>query len=116
MSDATHSTAARRTTLQIKVEVNAEVTLVQLIGSADMANDSILANALLPVSAARPKVVILDLSELSFISSLTLGTLVDFRRGITRHGGCVTLTRGQPMVQEVLDRTGLASWFVEAVQ
>ena len=52
---------------------------------------------------------ILDLSELEFISSLMIGVLSDFHRGIIRTGGRVHLTAVKEPVREALQRSGLLS-------
>jgi anti-anti-sigma factor len=56
----------------------------------------------------RPGVVILDLSELHFISLMAVGILAAYRRSVVRTGGRLRLTRVmQPAVKEALARAGL---------
>jgi anti-anti-sigma factor len=54
----------------------------------------------------------LDLSELRFISSLAMGVLVTFRRGVVRSGGRVRIGEQlQPAVREALSRAGIFDLF-----
>jgi anti-anti-sigma regulatory factor len=57
-------------------------------------------------------VVTLDLSEVRSISSLAMGVLVAFRRGVVRAGGRVCLAPDlHPAVREALTRAELTSLF-----
>jgi anti-anti-sigma regulatory factor len=56
--------------------------------------------------------VTLDLSEVRFLSSLAMGALVAFRRGVVRAGGRVRLFPVfLPEVEEALRRAGLLELF-----
>ena len=66
---------------------------------------------LLPLTARRPARVVLDLSDLTFISSLGLGALVEFRRGLVRNGGQVWLAAPSPQIHELLEMSGLLAIF-----
>ena len=57
--------------------------------------------------ARRPKLAILDLSALSFISSLGMGQLVALSKGIAGQGGTLRLAAVQPFVRDALDRVRL---------
>jgi anti-anti-sigma regulatory factor len=72
---------------------------------------ALLAGLLAP-SALRPAVVTLDLSELRCISSLAIGALVTYRRGVVRTGGRVRLAGElQPGVRQALARAELLDLF-----
>jgi anti-anti-sigma regulatory factor len=59
--------------------------------------------------------VTLDLSGLTSISSLAMGVLVSYRRGVVRAGGRVVLAEGlQPAVREALARAELFDLFENA--
>jgi anti-anti-sigma factor len=86
--------------------------IVRLTGEAGIRQVDELNAALLGLSAYRPTSVLLDLSGLSFLSSLAMGVLVSFRRGIVRAGGQVRLAPApQEPVREALDRAGLLALF-----
>ena len=83
--------------------------VVRLAGHGGFRHATELTASLLPLCALRPVLVILDLSELEFISSLMIGVLSDFHRGIIRTGGRVHLTAVKEPVREALQRSGLLS-------
>jgi anti-anti-sigma factor len=92
-------------------ETPAEVT-VRVVGEASLGQVDQLTAALLCLSARRPKLVNLDLSGLSFVSSLAMGVLVAFRRGVVRAGGQVRLADSlQESVREALVRAELLALF-----
>jgi anti-anti-sigma factor len=87
-------------------------TVVRIAGEAGFRLADQLTAALLSLSARRPKLVILDLSGLTFLCSLAMGVLVSFRRGVVRRGGRVRLGKTlQEPVREALDRAGLLGLF-----
>lgn len=59
------------------------------------------------LSARRPQRVILDLSKIEFISSLGMGTLAQFQRGMARHKGVTYLAAPTPTVHEAVKRCRL---------
>jgi len=68
--------------------------------------------ALNRLSAGRPPVVVIDLSEVPFISSLGMGLLNGFRRGLLSHGGGVTrLAALRPDVLKALTLCKLTDLF-----
>jgi anti-anti-sigma factor len=100
----------RRVELSIN-ETPAEV-IVRVAGEVRLGQVDELAAALLCLSARRPALVTLDLSGLSFISSLAMGVLVTFRRGVVRAGGRVRLADTlQGSVREALVRAELLALF-----
>ncbi len=97
--------------LELDIWTGADTTVVQINGSADVSNAGEIAKGLLGVTARRTKIVVLDLSDLTFLSSLALGVLVEFRRGIVRCGGEVRVVGASRNVWDVFQRTGLDVWF-----
>jgi anti-sigma B factor antagonist len=67
--------------------------------------------ALNRLAAGRPAVVVLDLSRLSFISSLGMGLLNTFRRGLHSHGGVTKIAGAQPNVATALRLCSLDKLF-----
>jgi anti-sigma B factor antagonist len=63
------------------------------------------------LSAGRPKFVVLDLSGLSFISSLGMGLLNAFRRGLHSHSGVTRIAAAQPDVLKALALCSLDKLF-----
>ena len=97
-----------------KVEIHdtPEGMVVRLLGEAGVVEAGALEAALLRLAARRPEKVTFDLSELEFISSLAMGVLLAYRRGVVRTGGRVWLAPElRPMVRETLSRAELLSLF-----
>ena len=67
--------------------------------------------ALNRLSAGRPPLVVLDLSDLTFISSLGMGLLNGFRRGLHTHGGITRIAGPRPDVAKALILCGLDKLF-----
>jgi anti-anti-sigma factor len=98
------------------VEVTASHTsdalVIRVKGEAKVECAGALQDGLLAPAARRPAVVTLDLSELRSISSLAMGVLVTFRRGVVRTGGRVRLAGElQPAVHAALARAELFDLF-----
>jgi anti-anti-sigma factor len=86
--------------------------VVRVWGEARFEHAGELAASLVGLNALRPPRVTLDLGGLSFISSLALGVLTSFRRGIVRAGGTVWLAADlQEPVRQALERTDLLALF-----
>jgi anti-anti-sigma factor len=97
--------------LQINVTESPKGTVVRLIGEASAANVPKLEPVLTQLSAKKPKLVVIEGSEMSFISSLALGALLTFQKGVRRHGGEVRLAALQPMVLDMLQAAQLDKVF-----
>jgi anti-anti-sigma factor len=96
----------------VSIKETAAEVIVRIAGEANLGQVDELTAALLCVSARRPKSVALDLSGLSFVSSLAMGVLVTFRRGVVRAGGRVRLADTlQGSVREALVRAELLALF-----
>jgi anti-anti-sigma factor len=86
--------------------------IVRLRGEAGMVEAGALEAALLRLAARRPAKVTFDLSELELISSLAMGVLWAYCRGVVRTGGRVWLAPElRPRVRETLSRAEQLSLF-----
>jgi anti-anti-sigma factor len=86
--------------------------LIRVKGEATVEGAGALLDSLLAPASCSPAVVTLDLSELRSISSLAMGVLVAYRRGVVRRGGRVRLAgEVQPGVKEALARAELLGLF-----
>ena len=98
--------------LEVTVSQTSDEVVVRVKGEARFDCADALVNGLLTAAARRPALVTLDLAELRFISSLAMGVLVPYRRGVVRWGGQVRLASElRPAVQEALSRAGLLDLF-----
>ena len=100
-----------RTRLAISQSEAAEGVIVHLEGEGDMAGVEPLQLALLPLLARRVPLAILDLSDLTFLSSLVMEALVSFRRSLARWGGCVRIAGVRPELYEALQVACLTELF-----
>ena len=97
--------------LHIKILETSEAVVVRLAGDAGFKAVETLDLPLRRIVAAKPALVVFDLSELFFAASLFLGSLVNFRRGITYGGGKVQLAGVQPGIRELFQTSGLEGLF-----
>lgn len=70
-----------------------------------------LVSALQTVGSRKPQNVAIDLSQLSFMSSLAMGVILAFRRNILAHGGKVRVAAVQPLVLDSFRRARLDKVF-----
>ena len=90
----------------MKVHRDGATAVVTPCGEVDLATVCALRVAL--DKAGRCAVLVLDLREMSFMDSSGVGVLVDERRRAGREGFCLRVVSGPPVVQRLLEVTGLA--------
>src|ERR1043166_7847567 len=90
--------------LEIELTELPAALVVHLRGDAGLAEAEALDRALMAVSVRHPKLVALELSGLNFISSLGMGALVAFQRGISMGGGLVRAAGPPQLVRDALLR------------
>ncbi len=95
----------------IKIVDRDSAVIVRIVGDADVSHIDALRAALAAVLTARPPRVVLDLSDLTFINSLTLGVLVQFRHDATAAGSTLRLAGAKERVTDVLRKTRLVELF-----
>ena len=95
--------------LTISTQQSADVTIVQLGGSASMGEIDAFSRQTDRLAAARPKRLVLDLSGLDFLASLAIGQLVALSKAVKLHGGKVSLAAPKPEVLAVLNRCNLSA-------
>jgi len=97
--------------LKIKVEEQPSGPILRIKGDPGVGTGRTLDIELTRLRARRPKLVVLDLSELVMISSLVMGPLIAAQRNIVRMGGHFRLAAVQPKVMDCFRRAGLDSVF-----
>jgi len=97
--------------LRIEVRENPHGSVVQLSGKAGHWSADALQVPLQRLLALRPSRVVFDLAQVDEISSMVLGVIIGFRRGLSRHGGRVCLVALQPPVLDVLQVAGVVALF-----
>ncbi|MCC6676130.1 MAG: STAS domain-containing protein [Phycisphaerales bacterium] len=98
-------------TINTHTDEASKAIVVSLCGDAGMAELDLLDAGLKKVVALRPTLAIIDLAGLKFASSIALGKLIDFHRGMTRHGGRVILAGAGLNVSNVIRASRLDQFF-----
>jgi anti-sigma B factor antagonist len=83
------------------------VVLVELIGEASVVNLQPLERKVLEWTASRPRVLVLDLANLTFLSSLAMGQFATLHHSLQRVGGSLRLARPQEAVLLSITRARL---------
>jgi anti-anti-sigma factor len=78
-------------------------TVVRIGGSLEADTVHKAKPLIAPVVAAAPRVVVLDLSDLTFLSSVGISLLLETQRNLTAKGTRVFLTNMQPQIARVMD-------------
>ena len=86
-----------------------DAVIVRIQGELGITEVDRLRAYLLGFSAQHPALTVFDLSGLTFITSLAMGALVEYRRGVLRHGGQVRLAGLNPSLQEAFVHSGLGA-------
>jgi anti-anti-sigma factor len=87
-----------------------ETHVVSLRGELDMATAEGLSDWLVAIAGSP---VVVDLSGLTFMDSTGITALVMARKTMTEDGNELILSRPPPMVERVLQITGLSGWLTD---
>lgn len=94
--------------MEVQMEQLADgVDKISLAGRLDSAGAQAIDMRFTALTATRKALIVVDLSELSFIASMGLRTLVTNARAQLKRGGKLVLARPQPLVGEVLKAAGI---------
>ena len=91
------------------IERRGDAVVVRLAGELDLYNAADVTAALEELAANSPSRVIIDLSEVAFVDSTALGTLVEARRQLGQDG--LVLVAAGPDVARALEVSGLDQHF-----
>jgi anti-anti-sigma factor len=90
---------------------NDSTILVKVEGQAGVVGLQELQFSFVQIIARRTRVAVLDLSGLTFISSLAMGLVVGLRRDLARWNGCVMIAGCPSIIVEAFDVAGLTELF-----
>jgi len=90
---------------------SAEVTVVTLSGDIDLHHAPALHSALLDIAEARPRRLIVDLSDVPYMDSSGVGTLVYILRRVNTYQGKMALVGMNSRVRSVFEITKLDQFF-----
>ena len=88
-----------------------DALIVSLIGAGDLPGSQTLEKRMLSLLAQRPTRVVLDLSGLTFISSIFMGSLIRFRQGVGHAKGKIVICSACDSVMDALRRARLDQVF-----
>ena len=103
----------RGTSFGVVVEDRDDPTVLRLEGEFDMVSAPDLLAAANDVLGRGEPNLVLDLSELSFLDSTGISTLLLLSRKAAALGGSVTLRSPSQRVQQVLRISGLTGYFAQ---
>lgn len=92
-------------TLFVREKVVSEgspATVVSVGGRLDSETSRRFAAEIEPVLTPRPKVLVLDLAGLDFLTSAGIGELFRVQKRVAAYGGQLLMTNLQPQIQKVL--------------
>jgi anti-anti-sigma factor len=98
-------------TIEFRVERRPHFLRVAIRGEASYDQAEVLSAQLLRMPLDGSSLVVLDLAGLTFLSSLSMGALIEYRRGVGRRGVEVRLANVQPPVWLALESAGLGKLF-----
>lgn len=98
----------RETVELIVEELPGGCTRAALVGRMDIEGALAIDDQIRPLSRLRRKLVF-DLSDVTFIASMGLRTLMTAARSLTEIGGRATLAGPQPNVEKVLEMSGIGA-------
>jgi anti-sigma B factor antagonist len=92
----------------VQLQPRADVVLIAVSGELGIASAPELEQALDQIRPELTKLVIVDLRELEFMDSTGLSIIVRAHQRLSESNCELTLIKGQPQVQRLLDLTGVA--------
>jgi anti-sigma B factor antagonist len=96
--------------MQIHSELlNDNILKVTLEGRLDVEGTQAIDLKLTTLTATSHKAVLVDLSQVDFLASIGIRTLLTCAKTTSKRGGTMLLVNPQPMVRAVLDRSGVSS-------
>ena len=112
-------TLATRQRPEAKIEFHVErrphFVRVAIRGDASTDQAAVLSAQLPRIPLDGSSLVVLDLAELTYLSSLAMGALIEYRHVVGRRGVEVRLANVQPPVWMALDLSGLGRRFERIV-
>lgn len=83
---------------------------ITLAGRMDLAGTQAIDLRFTSLTTTRPALIVVDLSDVSFLASIGIRTLVASAKALGHRGGRLVLAGPQPLVAEVLNVAGIDSF------
>ena len=88
-------------------QLDGGITLIRLDGRLDIEGAQTLDQPFTYLTSTHPAKIAVDLSQVSFVASIGIRTLLAGARGQASRGGKLVLFGAQPMVRRVLQTAGV---------
>jgi anti-anti-sigma factor len=83
--------------------------LITLDGRLDVEGTQAIDMKFTALTATKKASVLVDMGKVSFLASIGMRTLLSCAKAASKRGGRMVLVNPQPLVREVLDRSGVSS-------
>ena len=90
-------------------ELDNGIRVLKLIGRLDMAGTNVINRQFVEHCAGENVFVLVDLSEVNYLSSIGIPMLITSAKAITNHGGRMAFLTPQSSVKSILDITGVSN-------
>jgi anti-anti-sigma factor len=97
--------------MAFQVERRPHFLMVAIQGQASFDQAEVISAQLLRTPLEAYSLVVLDLAGLTFLSSLAMGALIEYRRGLCRRGAEIRLANVPAQVWLALESAGLGKLF-----
>jgi anti-sigma B factor antagonist len=94
----------------VRIDIEGHPVLV-VYGELDLMTSPRLHDAVTQILAERPRIVLIDLANVTFLDSTALGTLVVAQRHVADSGAELRLVAVAPQPAKIFEVTGLADRF-----
>ncbi|MBK1783550.1 STAS domain-containing protein [Prauserella cavernicola] len=93
--------------VSVRTERRGDVLVLAVAGEIDMATAPRLDDAIAGATRARPRVLVVDLSEVVFLSAAGMSALMRAADDTTAYAGSFRVVASTPLTQRVLELMGL---------
>ena len=105
--DGKGGTALEKHALTVTVENVDDVPVIRAVGELEIATVPEMRSKVTEVAERRPRAILFDFRQLSYLDSSGLGILVSAKKRLANHGGEVVIITAQPAVLKALSLSGL---------
>lgn len=96
--------------MEIQTEtLNNDILRVKLIGRMDLMGAQAIDVKFTALTASKKALILVDLSDVSFLASLGIRTLISSAKALANRGGMMVLSQPQPNVFDVLETSGVTT-------
>ncbi len=101
--------ATSRGDFSVHIEADGAVVIARLLGSLDEGSQTRAESLILPLLAGERRHLLLEASELTFVSSAGLRVIISALKAVRPVGGSVSICAPRPSVEQLLRIAGLTA-------